>query len=370
MKILLGFIEDGRSGGVDKYILHFLDAVCEDGVQVDLLTNRIDERLEKELGMYHSRLFAIASLRRPLKQFLEVRRLIQREGYEAVYLNISTAMDLVAALAAKSLKVPRRMLHSHSGGTDCESGGKRLAFHLLQRICRLFLYRLGNEYYACSKAAGYWMYPRKIVESGRFEIIYNAVDKEKFCYRPKVREKVRKTLSLCGKLAIGHVGNFCYQKNHEFLLRVFEEVHKRRKDTALILVGKGVRFDEIRRRVKDADLEECVHFLGWRGDVDELFQAMDVFLLPSHFEGLPTVGIEAQCTGLPCVMSDSITQEAAITDRCAFLSLKESPGYWAQRILDLANVKRGEARFLEGAHHYDLEEQKRRLKEMIGNEGR
>ena len=141
-KMLLGFIMDGTSGGVDNYILHFLDAVKEEGLQIDLLTNEADPELKEcLLREYGSHLYEIANLHHPVRQFRQVRELIRREQYGMVYLNISTSMDCIAALAARSMHVPRRMLHSHSGGNDCESAAKRAVFDTLQKICRTFLYR-------------------------------------------------------------------------------------------------------------------------------------------------------------------------------------------------------------------------------------
>lgn len=364
-KILLGFIMDGKSGGLDTYILHFIEAVGKEDIQIDLLTNESAPELKAYLAKRHSRLFEIANLWHPIQQFRQVRYLIRKEKYDIVYLNISTSMDLVAAFAAKSCGVPRRILHSHSGGNDCESAKKRRIFNILQRICRYILYRAANEFYACSKKAGYWMYPKKIVDSNVFGVIYNAVDRNNFVYRPEIREEVRKELGIEGKFVIGHAGNFCYQKNHEFLIRIFKAVHDRDSDAVLLLAGRGVRYEQIREQVQKAGLTDSVYFLGWRKDVDRLFQAMDVFLLPSHFEGLPTVGIEAQCTGVPCVMSDSITEEVKITDRCDFVSLKKAPEYWAGKILKWKDWGRENLKCFEGAKYYSLESQKKQLENLV-----
>lgn len=364
-KILLGFIEDGKSGGVDNYILHFLDAVWREGMQIDLLTNQVDSTLQEQLKKYHSRLFAVANLRHPLKQFRQVRYLIRREGYEMVYLNISTSMDLIAAFAAKFCQVPRRILHSHSSGNDCESAKKRAVFNLLQRICRRVIYRAANEFYACSRAAGYWMYPARIVNSKDFHIIYNAVDMERFHYHPQTREQIRQDMGLKGKLVVGHVSNFCYSKNLKFLIRVFAELHRKCPEAVLMLVGTGSHYEAVREQVEKEGLGNSVRFLGWRNDVDRLLQAMDVFLLPSHFEGLPTVCIEAQCTGLPCVISDAVTRETAISDRCDFVSLKETPDYWANKILLWKNQDREQISFLENIRFYSLEDQKKRLEKLV-----
>lgn len=364
-KILLGFIMDGRSGGLDTYLLHFIDAVWEEGMQIDLLTNEADTELKQYLSRYGSRLVEIATLKHPLKQFRQVKELIRQEQYDIAYLNVSTSMDMPAAFAAKACHVPRRILHSHSGGNDCESPLKKMIFDFLQRVCRPVFYRAGNEFCACSVKAGYWMYPRRIVRSEKFQVIYNAVDREKFRFRPEIRTRMREELEIEDRFAVGHVGNFCYQKNHTYLIKIFRALHEKRPDAILLLVGQGIRFEDVKRQVEEEGLSGAVRFLGRREDVDHVLQAMDVFLLPSHFEGLPTVGIEAQCTGLPCVISDSVTEETRISDRCSFISLKESPERWADEVIRMGEMERENAVLNENAVDYDLEEQKKSLNRLI-----
>ena len=213
------------------------------------------------------------------------------------------------------------------------------------------------------------MYPKKIVDSENFHVIYNAVDREKFVWRPEIREEVRQELGLRPEqFFVGHAGNFCYQKNHEFLIRIFKEIYKKDPNSVLLLAGHGVRMEQIRELVKKEGLEDSVRFLGWRTDADRLFQAMDEFLLPSNFEGLPTVGIEAQCTNLPCVISTAVTDETKITEKVTFVSLKDSPEVWADAVLAYRENDRNQVTFYEEAKRYSLEDQKQRLKELVYGE--
>lgn len=355
---------DGNAGGIDKYLWNFLDTVSGEAVQIDFLTNEIDPALQKKLQMYHSRLFEIANLKHPVKQYMQIRRILQSEKYDAVYLNISTAIDCIAAIAAKHEKIPKRMIHSHSSGNDCENALKRVVFNSIHRVCKLFLWRNGTHFYGCSKKAGEWLFPKKIVESPKFEVIFNAVDRERFRFDGNVRREKRVELGLENCFVIGHAGNFCYQKNHKFLIEVFEEILKRNPKAVLLLVGKGIRFDDVKKQVKEAGIEQSVRFLGWRQDIDELFQAMDLFLLPSNFEGLPIAGIEAQSCGLPCIMSNTITREAKITRDCIFLPIGRTAKIWAEAATS-HQWKRGSAQFLEMADCYDLKRQRKQLKNMI-----
>ncbi len=375
MKVLVGFIMDGKSGGIDKYLLNVLEQISNHSalawpetekkenekiqgtITLDFLTNEVEPNLEKKLAAYGSKIYAIPNLKHPKGQYDKVREILEQGAYDAVYFNISTAIDLIAAKAAKDAGVKRRMIHSHSSGNDCESKLKRFVFDTIHNLCKHFLYRYGNEFYGCSIKAGEWLFPRKIVESENFQVIHNAVDRKKFSYDPELRESIRKELGCAREdYVYGHVGNFCYQKNHYFLLEIFNKVHEIQPEAKLWLVGDGPRFQEVKKRIKEMGLEDCVKLLGRRSDTHALYQGMDAFLLPSNFEGLPIAGIEAQSAGLPCYMSDTITKESKITHNCYFLSLKKKPDYWAKRIVG-NKKKRTCAHYLPGAQAHDMERQ-------------
>ncbi len=364
-KILVGFIMDGHGGGVDNYLLNFLKNVNSNDVQIDFLTNKIDARLQKFLSKYHSKLFQVANLKHPVRQFHQVSKIIKEGQYEIVYLNISTAIDCVAAWAAKKEKVSHILIHSHSSGNDCENLLKRISFNALHYVCRIFLYRTATRYYACSKKAGLWLFPKKIVESNDFQTVFNAVDLQKYTFHDQIREEVRKELKVENNFVIGNVGSFSYAKNHFFLIKVFEKIREKDQNAVLLLAGKGVRLEKVRAFVKKKNLEESVKFLGFRKDINRLFQGMDFFLLPSCFEGLPTVSIEAQCTGLPCLMSENITSEAKISRDCWFLPLKKSSDQWADFVLSHRKKNRDEICLLGEKEKYSLKELRKQQKEMI-----
>lgn len=367
-RVLVGFIMDGHSGGIDKYLLNFLENTKGKGLRIDFLTNEVDAELEQYLSQRHSRIFPIASLKHPVKQFRQVCRIIERGSYDVVYLNISTAIDCVTAWAAKRKHVKRILLHSHSSGNDCESAVKRNVFNWIHYICRMTLHKTATEFYGCSKKAGDWLFPKRVVKSDRFQTIFNAVDTNRFVYDEKIRGDMRNQLGIEEKFVVGHVGNFTYQKNHYFLLDVFEALQKKCPEAVLLLVGTGERFEEVKKSVEQRGLTGCVKMLGQRTDVNALMQAMDFFLLPSNFEGLPTVGVEAQCAGLPCVMSDIITDEAKITDKCWFLPLQQAPEEWSSFILSHREPKRENPVFLGRKEDYSLEMLKNQQKELINKE--
>lgn len=366
-RILVGFIMDGKAGGIDKYLLNFLEAVRQgevgDEIRMDFLTNRVDEELKQYLAQYHSELYAIANLRHPLKQFRQVCDILNKGHYDMVYLNVSTAIDCVAAFAAKKVGIPERIVHSHSSGNDCESAVQRFIYNVVHRVCKTFFYKSGTRFYGCSTKAGEWIFPKRIVNSEQFEVIYNAVDRSRFQYDAAERKAIRQELGIEEEslFVVGHIGNFCYQKNYPFLIDIFEQIYKLRRQSVLLLAGNGVEMDEVKALVYKKGLDKAVRFLGWRSDANRLYQAMDLFLLPSRFEGLPIVGVEAQCTKLPCVFSDSITKEAKIQEQCHFLPLSDNPKKWANFILQYQNYQRDNIKLTKEAEHYDLDVQKEQL---------
>lgn len=368
-RVLVGFIMDGKSGGVDNYLLHFLDAVKTENVRIDFLTNEIDTELKEKLRMYHSRIFAVPNLKHPFAQFRRVGRIIKKYRYDTVYLNVSTAIDCAAACSAWYQRVPKRVIHSHASGIDCESRLKRTVYTWIHKVCRLFLYRFGTDYYGVSENAGRWIFPERIVKSERFQVVLSGIEREAYKYNPEIRSRVRKELLKSDdakeSVIIGHIGNFCYVKNYEFLLSIFENVLQREENALLLLVGDGDRRREIERKVRAAGIEKHVRFLGWRKDIPHLVQAMDVFVLPSYFEGLSIAALEAQSAFLPCVLSDTVPREVQVTDVCRFVSLKKDAGEWAEIILSQRKCDREKNHFLENTKMFDLKAQRELLKEIL-----
>lgn len=364
-RILAGFIDNGKAGGVDRYLLNFLEAVHGEGVQIDFLTNEISTELEKYLEQYGAKLYVVTTLKHPFRQYRQVCSVLKENAYDMVYLNLSTAIECIVAFAAKKMQVKERVLHSHSSGNDRQTALERFIYDVIHKVCRLFLYKAGTRFYACSVKAGEWLYPKKIVKSDKFEVIFNAVDRKRFCYRQDTRREVRAEFGLEEKHVLGYVGNFCYQKNCRFLIEVFEEIYKLDKQAVLLMIGTGVELEDVKQLVKEKKLQEAVRFLGWRSDTERLYQAMDTFLLPSRFEGLPIVGVEAQSTGLQSVFSTEVTKETQIQNECYFLDLKQSPKEWADFILAHKQYDREKIQYLEEAKNYDLENQISQLRRIV-----
>lgn len=340
IKVLTGFIMNGKAGGLDKYLLTFLEQVHSEFVKVDFLTNKLDLELKKYLETYGSQLYEVANLKKPDAQYQQICSIIRQNQYDMTYFNISTALSRIGPKAAMDCNVPIRAIHSHSTGIDCNNLLKRKVLLHLHNKYKKELYKTANRFYACSKTAGLWLFPEKVVESNQFKIIHNAVDAKKFAYNVSLRNQLRDELNLTDKYVIGHVGNFCYPKNYPLLLEIFQSLLKKNSKAVLLLVGTGPDFEQVKESVHTMGIQDNVIFLGQRKDIHRIMQAMDVFLFPSRFEGLGIVLIEAQATGLPCVVSTEVPKEAVVTDSVTFLSLNDAVEKWADTVCNFEHYER------------------------------
>lgn len=201
----------------------------------------------------------------------------------------------------------------------------------------------------------------------KFQIMNNAIDAKKFIYNEEVRKQKRVELGVEDKFVIGHVGRFNLQKNHEFLVKRFADFAKTNEDAILVLIGNGELQEKIKEMAKEYGIETKVKFLGLREDIPQLLQAMDLFLFPSLFEGLPVTLVEAQAAGLPCVISDMITDEIMITDQISKVSLSGNTSLWNQEIAKYRYSKRKNTIEDIIEHGFDIEKNARWLEEFYTN---
>lgn len=271
----------------------------------------------------------------PIAFMWDIYKVIKRHHYRIVHSNMNTlsAFSLFAAWAAGA---PVRILHNHSTSSPGETKRNIMKF-MLRPFARLF----ATHYFACSRLAGEWMYGRKMMDSGKVKIVNNALDLKKYAFNSRKREMLRKELGFTDEFVIGHVGRFMFQKNHEFLIDVFVKAYKKNPHMVLLLIGDGPLRSAMEEKVKKLGLTDHVNFLGLRNDVQNLYNVMDIFVLPSHYEGLPVVGVEAQANGLPCLFSTKVTKETHLTHSAQFLDLSTGASKWAERIVSM-KYKRNE----------------------------
>lgn len=241
--------------------------------------------------------------------------------YQIIHSHIDT-MSFLPLKAAKKAGVPVRIAHSHNTAIDKDFK------YLLKRYFKMRINSVTTNRLACGEEAGKFLFGKR-----DFTVIPNAVEAEKFYFNEELRKSKRSELGLTDEFVVGHVGRISYQKNHKFLIQIFNELQKIDSSAVLVLIGVGEKEAGVKQQIKELGIEEKVRFLGNRSDVSELYQAMDVFVLPSRFEGIPVVGIEAQFSDLPCLFSDKTPVEVKFNSKCQFVGLNKSPEYWADEIL-------------------------------------
>ncbi len=242
---------------------------------------------------------------------------------------------MLIALAAKINHIAKIIVHSHSSMEK-----ETLRHRLIKILSYPIMCSCPTDYCACSIEAGHAKFPEKIVRS-KLKIIKNGIDIKKFTYDKKIRDDMRKSYHIPDDIfLIGHVGRFSNEKNHLLLLDIFEQVQKIDKNTKLILVGEGPLKNQIINKIDSLNLQNHVIMCGVLPNVNEIMQAMDFFILPSTFEGMPLVGVEAQAAGLPVLVSDKVSRDLRITKLVSFFSLNEPAQKWARKILEYKDYER------------------------------
>lgn len=312
-------------GGLETMLMNYYRHIDRNKVQFDFLVHRdfeadYDAEILKMGGrIYHvSRLIPWSrSYKEELKKFFQ-----SHPEYKIVHVH-QDCLSSVALQCAKECGISVRVAHSHSSSAVKDWKYFIKSYYMKQ------ISKYATELFACGKKAGNWMFC-----GDSFRILRNAIDTQKYCYLRKEDLRLREELGLAEEIVIGHVGNFTVAKNHGFLLEIFQKIVKCEPAARLLLVGDGDHRQEIEEKVAELSLKENVFFMGVRKDVAQLMQVMDVFVFPSLYEGVPVTMIEAQAAGLPCVISDQVSEECIVTkDLVTIMKLSDSAERWAQHIL-------------------------------------
>ncbi|WP_307475974.1 glycosyltransferase family 1 protein [Paenibacillus harenae] len=303
-------------------------------IQFDFMVNRTEQgHYDDEIRAMGGKIYPMPAIRpgnynryfKALDSFFS-----QNREYRVVHSHINENSGFVLR-AAKRAGIPCRIAHSHLSDLGIDL---KLPFRLYARYS---MKGHPTHYFACSKKAGQWLFGNKVEEQHGITVLNNAVHVPDFEFNEQVRNEVRDEIGAGGRTVIGHVGRFNKQKNHTFLIDIFQEIHRKNPDTLLLLVGEGRLKAEIEAKVSKLGLSGNVKFLGVRSDITRLLQGIDLFLFPSLFEGLPVVLVEAQAAGLNCIVSDTITTETDVTGRLHFVSLKDSAEQWANVVCGMSH---------------------------------
>lgn len=323
-------------GGLETMLMNYYRQIDHSKIQFDFMVHRYEKgHYDDEILSLGGKIYRMPRIRpgNYLKYFKLLDEFFDTHSdYKVVHSHINENSSFVLR-AAKHAGVPCRIAHSHLSDLGLDL---KLPFRL---YARSMMNDNPNNYFACSENAGKWLFGNRFSGSGDVKVLKNAVNVSDFKFSDTARNEIRSALGAGDKLVVGHIGRFNKQKNHVFLIDIFKAVHDKNPNSLLVMVGEGDLRPVIERKVKELGLTSAVCFLGVRGDIPKLMQAMDVFLFPSLFEGLPVVMVEAQAAGLRCVVSDSITRESDVTGIVEFLSLKDSPETWADRVMSLPDVR-------------------------------
>lgn len=290
---------------------------------------------------------------RPLRRIVRMIRIgkvCRKNSIECMHYNADMPVDLTNIIAAKLGGVKHITIHAHNTSYTLDGASVKIMSHLFKPLFSFF----GDAYWACSDLAGEFLYPKNVICGPKYKMVPNGIDLKKFDYNAITRKEIREKLELENKLVIGHAGRFVTQKNHKFLIDIFKEIQNKEKDSVLLLFGTGDLEGEIRSYASQKSVN--VIFMGVCNEMYKMWQAIDVFVMPSFHEGLPVSGIEAQTSGVQCVFSDTITREVDVTNTSVFLSLDESPEKWANEILKYKNIDRTSMMKKMLENHYDIQQ--------------
>lgn len=322
--------------GVMNFIMNYYKFMNREEIQFDFLYFiEVDKNFNSEIEKLGGSVYFVnkPSLKNIYSTFKEFNDFFKNNAYKykAVHLHEVYLVHFISYFCNK-YGIKHLITHAHT--TKYSDNPKNA---LRNKIMCLGLKHSATDYFACSKAAGEFYYGKRAVEKGLVKVIPNAIDLQKYKFNQTIRNNVRKELNIEDKFVIGHIGRMAPPKNQKFLLQIFKEIKKERINSILLMIGNGPLEKEIEAEIKRLNLQGDVILLGVRNDVPNLLMAMDVFLLPSLYEGLPVVCVEAQATGLRCVLSDNITKEVDCGN-CEFISLKGTVELWCEKILSKANL--------------------------------
>lgn len=353
-------------GGIETYLIEQFRHLDKSKIDYDFvnITGEYSICYEDEILASGSKIFKVVSRHKnPLLHYWQwFNILLQNKGvYNVIVLNTNSLEYVFPLVLGKVFGIPVRVIHSHNSGFENKQG---LARRLLVGMNKKLLAWSANLRFACSQFAGQWMF-----KDNPYYVIYNAIDIHKYDADLIVREETRNALGLHTELTLLHVGRFSYQKNHSFLLDIFKEVHAIQPDSVLLLVGDTTEesefLTEVKRKIKAYGLENVVRLLGRRDDVNKIMQAADVLVMPSFFEGLTVVGIEAQASDLPLLLSDTVTKELGLLPSTQFISLEAGPTAWAEAIVNSKQHNR-QSRYEElKAAGYDIGNETERVEKLL-----
>lgn len=338
-----------NAGGAETFLMKILRRIDRTEYILDFCVadqGKYDDEIKELGGKIH---FTVPKSAGFISSFKRIRQIVKENNYEYVMRISQHSLSALDLLAAKSAGA--KVTVFRSSNTRTYGGGKQ---EILHKLFRPFGCLMSDVKLAPSLDSADFMFGKDSVKKGKAKILHNAVDLAKFHFSAESRNRYRNEFGINDKFVVGHVGRFNSQKNHSFLIEIFAEILKIKPESVLLLVGDGELKDKIILKAEKLGISQNIIFTGVRSDVSEILSAMDVFVFPSFFEGMPNTVIEAQATGLSCVISDTITKDADITGLVRFASLSNDASAWADMALSVPD-KHTETTDLFIKNKYDIQ---------------
>lgn len=344
-------------GGVEAVVMNYYQNIDRNRVQFDFIFDEDSAYIPyKEVESLGGKVILIPPYQHVVAYHKVLKNVLEEGHYQIAHSHVNT-LSVFSLWAAKSAGVPIRIAHSHSTTNNHE-----FVKNSIKRVLRPFSKHFATSYMACSALAAKWMFGDKTYRKGEVYVLNDAIDLSRFEYNEQERTKIRAQLGLGeGTLTVGNVGRFVRQKNQLFLIDTFKAMHAKQPDSVLLIVGQGPLEQELMQKAKESGVGDAIHFLGQRSDVQNLYQAMDVFCLPSLYEGFGMVVVEAQVAGLPCVVSTQLPDVVNISKHVDFVSLERSPDIWAKHLLVAAGQKRASYATQAREEGFDITEEAQKL---------
>lgn len=333
---VLQFPVANSKGGITQYVLQNWKLINKSRFHFDFATmsKSLDFAgdLEKEECKIH---YISCYAEQDQVQFIKEFQYMLQQGYDVVHLHTKQWKSLEIEKICKKVNIPRVIVHAHNTGIDVwDKDQRQYELRMHEQMKSVVGEDVATDFWACSRLAADFLFGGQIPKD-KIVIMPNAIELDRFAFNQQIRDEYRKEYGLENCFVIGHAGRFEYQKNHEFLVDVFAFVSKVIDSARLVLLGDGRLLSEAKQKVKEYGLEEKVLFLGYRTDISNWYQVMDVFCLPSRFEGLGIVLVEAQAAGVPCVVSEVIPEEVQVAQEITRLPMDIEQ--WVQRIMKYTN---------------------------------
>jgi len=323
-------------GGVEAVVMNYYRHIDREKIQFDFICDNDSTNIPyEEIERLGGKVILVPPYQKVIEYQKQMKKVLREGGYKIIHSHINT-LSLFPLRAAKKAGIPVRIAHSHSTTNKVE--WKK---NMLKQVLRPFSKIYATEYFACTEHAGRWLFGNKEYDKGNIVVINNGIDVDSYAFNEETRFEKRNELKLKDTdIVVGHIGRFMKQKNHEFLIDIFRELHKENNNYKLLLIGQGPLEEEMKQKVKDLEIEDSVMFLGQKKDANKYYQAFDLFLFPSLYEGLGMVFVEAQAAALPSIASIEVPEIAKVSDRAHFISLEETSTTWANKIKELINQER------------------------------